>query len=154
MAYGTANTGTDYLAHPTSCGRPLPFLIELKIKDPATGVVVTACRLCSCLHYVTRLCTGKEVPEGERGEVCIRSVFVMRCYYNKEEATANAIDKDGFFHTGQLLHGYSVQRCSNPVYDTGDIGKIEGGFVYILDRLKDLIIRGGENIDCSEVRIG
>jgi len=111
MAYGTANTGTDYLAHPTSCGRPLPFLIELKIKDPATG---------------------KEVPEGQRGEVCIRSVFVMRCYYNKEEATANAIDKEGFFHTG-------------------DIGKIEGGFVYILDRLKDLIIRGGENIDCSEV---
>lgn len=111
MAYGTANTGTDYLAHPTSCGRPLPLLIELKIKDPATG---------------------KEMPEGERCEVCIRSVFVMRCYYNKEEATQKAIDADGFFHTG-------------------DIGKIEGGFVYILDRLKDLIIRGGENIDCSEV---
>merc|ERR1712039_438696 len=43
-----------------------------------------------------------------------------------------AIDSEGYFHTG-------------------DVAKIEGGFVYILDRLKDIIIRGGENIDCSEV---
>ena len=56
----------------------------------------------------------------------------MKCYYNRPEDTAKAIDKDGFFHSG-------------------DIGKIEGGFLYILDRMKDLIIRGGENIDCSEV---
>merc|ERR1712071_4789 len=46
--------------------------------------------------------------------------------------TAKAIDKDGWFHSG-------------------DVAKVEGGFVYILDRLKDIIIRGGENIDCSEV---
>merc|ERR1712086_123761 len=111
MAFGTANTGTDYLAHPTSCGRPLPFLVELKILEPETG---------------------KEMAEGERGEVCIRSVFIMKCYYNNPEATEKAVDSNGFFHTG-------------------DIGKVEGGFVYILDRLKDLIIRGGENIDCSEV---
>merc|ERR1740130_1268823 len=56
----------------------------------------------------------------------------MKGYHNKEEATKEAIDKNGFFHTG-------------------DIGKFEGGFLYILDRMKDLIIRGGENIDCSEV---
>jgi len=42
------------------------------------------------------------------------------------------IDSEGFFHTG-------------------DIAKMEGGFIFILDRLKDIIIRGGENIDCSEV---
>lgn len=36
-------------------------------------------------------------------------------------------------------------------FHTGDIGKFEGGFVFILDRMKDMIIRGGENIDCSEV---
>jgi len=111
MAFGTANTGTDYIKNPTSCGRPLPFLVELKIKDPETG---------------------KVLPDGERGEVCIRSVFIMKCYYNNPEATAKAMDSEGFFRTG-------------------DIGKVEGGFVYILDRLKDLIIRGGENIDCSEV---
>merc|ERR1712217_955684 len=56
----------------------------------------------------------------------------MKGYNNREEDTAKVIDSEGFFHTG-------------------DIGKIEGGFVYILDRLKDIIIRGGENIDCSEV---
>eukprot|EP00656_Telonema_subtile_P053001 TRINITY_DN7541_c0_g2_i2.p1 TRINITY_DN7541_c0_g2~~TRINITY_DN7541_c0_g2_i2.p1 ORF type:complete len:419 (-),score=114.18 TRINITY_DN7541_c0_g2_i2:232-1488(-) len=111
MAFGTAISGTDYLKHPSSCGRPLPFIVELKIKDPETG---------------------KEMKEGERGEVCLRSAVLMRCYYNKEEATKKAFDSEGFFKTG-------------------DIGKMEAGFCYILDRLKDLIIRGGENIDCSEV---
>tara|TARA_B110000208_G_scaffold71835_1_gene92384 strand:- start:236 stop:664 length:429 start_codon:yes stop_codon:yes gene_type:complete len=53
-------------------------------------------------------------------------------YNNLPEKTAEAIDDQGYFHTG-------------------DIGKIVDGFVYILDRMKDLIIRGGENIDCSEV---
>merc|ERR1719240_1532333 len=56
----------------------------------------------------------------------------MRGYNNRPEDTKKAIDNEGFFHTG-------------------DIGKLEGGFLYILDRMKDLIIRGGENIDCSEV---
>mmetsp|Transcript_18845 Transcript_18845/g.21051 ORF Transcript_18845/g.21051 Transcript_18845/m.21051 type:complete len:582 (+) Transcript_18845:33-1778(+) len=111
MAYATAITGTDYLQHPTSCGRPLPLIVEIKIKDPTTG---------------------KVMKDGERGEVCIKSALVMKSYYNKPEATAKAIDDEGFFRTG-------------------DVGKIVGGFVYLLDRLKDLIIRGGENIDCSEV---
>merc|ERR1711933_436649 len=56
----------------------------------------------------------------------------MKCYNNRPEDTKKAIDSEGYFHTG-------------------DIAKMEGGFVYILDRLKDIIIRGGENIDCSEV---
>jgi long-subunit acyl-CoA synthetase (AMP-forming) len=38
-------------------------------------------------------------------------------------------------------------------FRSGDIGKMEGGFVYILDRMKDIIIRGGENIDCAEVSV-
>merc|ERR1719330_441278 len=75
---------------------------------------------------------GKIVKDGERGELCIKSHFNMKCYNNRPEDTAKAIDSEGYFHTG-------------------DIAKIEGGFVYILDRLKDIIIRGGENIDCSEV---
>merc|ERR1719157_191540 len=53
-------------------------------------------------------------------------------YHNRPEDTAKALDKEGWFHSG-------------------DVAKMEGGFVYILDRLKDIIIRGGENIDCSEV---
>lgn len=111
MALGTINKGADYLRHPTSCGRPVPLMVTIAIIDPATG---------------------KPVPEGQRGEVCLKGAMVMKCYQNKPEATEKAIDKNGFFHTG-------------------DIGKMEGGFVYILDRMKDLIIRGGENIDCSEV---
>jgi acyl-CoA synthetase (AMP-forming)/AMP-acid ligase II len=105
------NSGVDYLKHPSSCGKPIPFVVEAAIKDPATG---------------------KVLPAGSRGELCIRSVFNMKCYNNREEDTKKAIDSEGFFHTG-------------------DVAKIEGGFVYILDRLKDIIIRGGENIDCSEV---
>merc|ERR1719321_2583466 len=53
-------------------------------------------------------------------------------YHNRPEDTKKAIDPQGYFHSG-------------------DVAKIEGGFVYILDRLKDIIIRGGENIDCAEV---
>ena len=111
MALGTVNKGTDYLLHPTSCGRPLPIVTEIVIKDPNTQAIVA---------------------DGKRGEVCIKGPLVMKGYHNKPEATRKAIDKQGYFHTG-------------------DIGKLEGGFLYILDRMKDLIIRGGENIDCSEV---
>mmetsp|Transcript_48717 Transcript_48717/g.95536 ORF Transcript_48717/g.95536 Transcript_48717/m.95536 type:complete len:210 (+) Transcript_48717:77-706(+) len=111
MALGTHHKGADYLLHPTSCGKPVPLMCEVAIIDPNTG---------------------KKLSQGKRGEVCIKGAFVMKCYHNKPEATKKAIDKDGYFHTG-------------------DIGKFEGGFLYILDRMKDLIIRGGENIDCSEV---
>eukprot|EP00927_Polykrikos_kofoidii_P065027 TRINITY_DN60825_c0_g1_i1.p1 TRINITY_DN60825_c0_g1~~TRINITY_DN60825_c0_g1_i1.p1 ORF type:complete len:583 (+),score=108.98 TRINITY_DN60825_c0_g1_i1:89-1837(+) len=105
------NHGIDYLKHPTSCGKPTPFIVEVAIIDPATG---------------------KHLGDGERGELCIRSAVNLARYHNRPEDTKKAIDKDGFFHSG-------------------DVAKCEGGFVYILDRLKDIIIRGGENIDCSEV---
>lgn len=111
MALGTINRGVDYLRHPKSCGRPIPLMVEVAIIDPETG---------------------RKVPDGKRGEVCIKGAMVMKGYHNKPEKTAKALDSKGYFHTG-------------------DIGKMEGGFVYILDRMKDLIIRGGENIDCSEV---
>lgn len=111
MALGTINKGVDYLKHPTSCGRPIPFVVEVAIKDPTTG---------------------EKLQDGKRGEVCLKGPMLMKCYNNKAEATQEAIDSEGFFHTG-------------------DIGKFEGGFLYILDRMKDLIIRGGENIDCSEI---
>jgi long-chain acyl-CoA synthetase len=110
FAAGTANSGTDYLKHPDSCGRPLPIVVDLVVKDPQ----------------------GKVLGEGKRGEICIKSCMVMKSYQNKPEATAECIDKEGYFHTG-------------------DVGEIHGGFVYIKDRLKDIIIRAGENIDCSEV---
>ena len=70
---------------------------------------------------------GNWLAPGEEGEICCRSNAVMAGYWRAPEATAEAI-KDGWFHTG-------------------DIGKIdEEGFVYILDRKKDLILRGGFNV--------
>lgn len=105
------NRGIDYLKRPSSCGKPIPFLVKVAIKDPVTGAVL---------------------QNGERGEVCLAGPLIMKGYHNKPAETAKAIDAEGYFHTG-------------------DIGKLEGNFLYILDRLKDIIIRGGENIDCSEV---
>merc|ERR1712000_313929 len=66
------------------------------------------------------------------GEICIKSCLVMKEYHNMPDKTAEVIDSEGYFHTG-------------------DVGEIHRGFVYIKDRIKDIIIRGGENIDCSEV---
>jgi acyl-CoA synthetase (AMP-forming)/AMP-acid ligase II len=74
-----------------------------------------------------------EQPVGEVGEVCIKSPVNFQGYLNLPEETANALTPDGWFKTG-------------------DLGKFdEDGFLYIVDRLKDLIIRGGENISCLEV---
>lgn len=76
---------------------------------------------------------GKEAPRGEVGEVWIRSPANFRGYHNMPEETAKAITPDGWFRSG-------------------DLGKMdEQDFVYIVDRIKDLIIRGGENISCLEV---
>ena len=75
---------------------------------------------------------GKELPVGGVGELILKSAANMRCYLNKPEATAEAI-RDGWLYTGDLA--------------TVDAE----GFVTIVDRKKDIIIRGGENISCLEV---
>ncbi|MEK9649747.1 MAG: class I adenylate-forming enzyme family protein [Gammaproteobacteria bacterium] len=69
--------------------------------------------------------------EGQIGEIVIKSPANMVGYWNKPEATAEVM-KDGWFRTG-------------------DLGYIEDGFLFIIDRVKDLVIRGGENISCIEV---
>ena len=69
--------------------------------------------------------------EGQVGEVAIKSPANMVGYWNKPDATAEVI-KDGWFKTG-------------------DLGYLEDGFLFIIDRVKDLVIRGGENISCIEV---
>jgi len=77
--------------------------------------------------------TGKAVPSGERGELCCRGYLVMDGYYNMPEKTAEAFDSDGWLHSGDLA--------------TMDAH----GYVNIVGRLKDMIIRGGENIFPREV---
>ena len=75
---------------------------------------------------------GNSVPTGEVGEIVIKSDFVMKGYWNRPEATADAI-RNGFFHTGDA--GY---------FD-------DEGFLFIHDRVKDMIVSGGENVYPAEV---
>jgi len=71
--------------------------------------------------------TGKEVEEGGVGELCVKGPGLMTCYYNDPEATANTL-KDGWLFTGDMAM------------------KDEDGFIFLVDRKKDVIISGGENI--------
>jgi fatty-acyl-CoA synthase len=96
-------TGTVGRAHPH---------VEIKIVDPETGAVV---------------------PRGASGEFCTRGYSVMQGYWNDPGRTADAIDGDGFMHTGDLA--------------TMDAD----GYVNIVGRIKDMIIRGGENVYPREI---
>ena len=95
----------------STVGRVLPF-IEAKIVDPETK---------------------KEVPNGTPGEFVVRGYNVMKGYYKMPEATAQAIDSEGWLHTGDLA--------------TRD----DNGYFKITGRIKDMIIRGGENIYPKEI---
>ena len=75
---------------------------------------------------------GNDVPEGESGEIITRGPNIMKGYWNRPDATADTL-KNGWLHTG-------------------DVGKFdEDGFLYIVDRKKDMIISGGENIYPAEI---
>jgi len=76
---------------------------------------------------------GTEVPRGIRGEIMIRGDNVMKGYYKAPDLTAQAIESDGWLHTG-------------------DLGYMDGdGFVFVKGRIKELIIKGGENISPQEI---
>jgi fatty-acyl-CoA synthase len=92
-------------------GRPFPGL-EVKIVEPVTG---------------------RTLDHGEPGDLCARGHAIMKGYYNMPEQTAEAIDAQGWLHTGDLA-------VSEP-----------DGYFRIVGRLKDLIIRGGENIYPREI---
>ena len=82
---------------------------------------------------VVDVVTGADVATGENGELWFRTPQLMRGYLNREDATREVITEDGWFRSG-------------------DIGRIdEDGYVYVEDRLKDMIISGGENIYSPEV---
>ncbi|HYQ56226.1 MAG TPA: AMP-binding protein [Draconibacterium sp.] len=77
--------------------------------------------------------TGEQCAPEEQGEICCRGYNVMKGYYNNPEATAQAIDNEGWLHSGDLAV------------------KTEDGFYRITGRIKDMIIRGGENIYPREI---
>jgi fatty-acyl-CoA synthase len=95
----------------STVGRPLPG-VEVRIVAPETG---------------------KDVPPGVPGELLARGYGIMKGYYKMEEATAAAIDSEGWLHTGDMA-----------VMD-------ENGYCKITGRIKDMIIRGGENIYPREI---
>ncbi|NDE95432.1 MAG: AMP-binding protein, partial [Proteobacteria bacterium] len=109
-ALGALGGGDEYVNHPNSTGRVVPPLTEIKIIDE----------------------DWNELPEGEVGEVAIKSLGNMIGYWKDPEATKQCMSDDGWFRSG-------------------DLGKFDGPFLYILDRVKDIVIRGGENIACPEV---
>ena len=79
---------------------------------------------------------GNPVAPGELGELWVKGSSVIRGYINRPDATAAAITDGGWLHTG-------------------DIARIdEDGFVFIVDRKKDMVLRGGENVFCTEVEAG
>jgi long-chain acyl-CoA synthetase len=119
LGYGLTETNgvgcgifsTNYQEKPNSTGMASKPLVECAILDDA----------------------GKAMAQGERGEVCLRTVALFSGYWNRPEATAACMTADGFFRTG-------------------DIGYLDAdGYLFIVDRKKDIIIRGGENISCVEV---
>lgn len=95
----------------TTVGKAYPA-VEVKVADPETG---------------------EELKPGEQGELCCRGYNVMKGYYKNPEATAKAINSDGWLHSGDL-----------GVMD-------ENGYFRVTGRIKDMIIRGGENIYPREI---
>ncbi|MHC1695824.1 MAG: AMP-binding protein [Eubacteriales bacterium] len=108
----TMTNTTDSLEKRVSTvGRAMPG-VEMKVVDTETGETLTA---------------------GKKGELCARGYNLMKGYYKMPEATAQAIDREGWLHTG-------------------DIGTVdEEGYYKITGRLKDMIIRGGENVYPKEI---
>src|SRR5262249_9547480 len=103
------NGGMDVLERKTSIGRPLPIL-DVKIVDAE----------------------GKELPEGQLGELLIHGPTITPGYWNRPDATAETV-RDGWLHTGDL--GY----------------RDADGYYFVVDRAKDMILRGGENVYCTEI---
>lgn len=95
-------------------------------REKSAGQPVMGCEV------VIRDGAGDPVPTGEAGEVTVRGANVMAGYWNKPEQTAAAL-RDGW-------------------YWTGDVGRLDAdGYLFLLDRSKDMIISGGENVYCTEV---
>jgi long-chain acyl-CoA synthetase len=103
------NGGRELARKPTSVGRPVAFF-DAKLVDEQ----------------------GREVPEGELGELCLYGPTVTPGYWNRPDATAEGI-RDGWLRTGDVA------------YRDAD------GDYHIVDRAKDMIIRGGENVYCVEI---
>lgn len=111
-----------------------PVITQTRTDDPIHLRVETVGRALPNVEVkIVEPGTNKEVPCGVQGELCTRGYHVMKGYYNNPEATKEAIDEEGWLRTGDLA-----------IMD-------ENGYYRITGRLKDMIIRGGENIYPREI---
>ena len=111
-----------------------PVMTQTRTNDEIEKRVETVGRAMPAIEVkVADSETGEEVPRGTQGEVCCRGYNIMKGYYNMPEATAKSIDNHGWLHSGDL--GTMDQE----------------GYLSITGRLKDMIIRGGENIYPREI---
>ena len=108
------------------------FLTGLQDQEHIEDKLMSCGRPCPGVDLQVTDPSGKQVEPGQAGELIVRGANVMRGYWNNPEETAKAF-RDAFFRTG-------------------DIGRQDtSGYFYILDRLKDMIVTGGENVYSGEV---
>jgi acyl-CoA synthetase (AMP-forming)/AMP-acid ligase II len=108
------------------------FLTGLQDQEHTEDKMTSCGRPCPGVDLQVEDPSGKPVDPGQAGELIVRGANVMRGYWNNPEETARAF-RDGFFRTG-------------------DIGRQDtAGYFYIMDRLKDMIVTGGENVYSGEV---
>src|SRR5580692_10491374 len=108
------------------------FLTGLQDHEHTEDKLISCGRPCPGVDLQVADTSGKQVEPGQAGELIVRGANVMRGYWNNSEETTEAF-RDGFFRTG-------------------DIGRQDAaGYFYILDRLKDMIVTGGENVYSGEV---
>ncbi|MFD1018327.1 AMP-binding protein [Thalassobacillus hwangdonensis] len=111
-----------------------PVITQTKTDDPIERRVGSVGRSHDDVEVkIVNPATGEELDPGNPGELCTRGYLVMAGYYKNPEATQTAVDEDGWLHTGDIA-----------VMD-------EEGYVEITGRIKDMIIRGGENVYPREI---
>ena len=111
-----------------------PVVTMSELDDPLEIRVTTVGKALPCTEMkIISLVDGTTLPRGEQGEVCARGYMVMKGYDGEPEATARAVDTEGWLHTG-------------------DVGLMDpDGYIHLTGRAKDTIIRGGENIYPREI---
>jgi len=120
IAYGITEIG---LLTQTSCKEKRKEKILATVGEPLEGMELK----------IINPQTGEDLPTGQKGEICVRTSMMMKGYYNMPQETAELMDQEGWFHTGDL--GVKDQE----------------GFYQITGRRRNMLIRGGENIYPIEV---
>jgi long-chain acyl-CoA synthetase len=125
----TARPSTGYGMTET-CGIITALSADFFVDKPSSAGPAMPCYEARCVDDA-----GVDVPHGALGELWVRGAQVIKGYINRPEATAEAIT-DGWMHTG-------------------DVARIDDdGFIFIVDRKKEMVLRGGENVYCVEVEAG